>query len=85
MFSVWSVPHSMTSYNGHLGRYQLNFVSYVDIPEFLNHYFSISVRQRCCYMMFPMAVHHAFEFRNQIQISLTACNLISYCLMFQVM
>ena len=39
MFTVWSVPHSMTSYNGHLGRYQLNFVSYVDRPEFLNHYF----------------------------------------------
>ena len=29
----------MTSDNGHLGRYQLNFVSYVDRPEFLYHYF----------------------------------------------
>ena len=39
MFTVWNVPHSMTSYNGHLGCYQLNFVSYLDRPEFLNHYF----------------------------------------------
>ena len=39
MFTVWSVPHSMTSYNGQLGRYQLNFVSYVDRFEFLNHNF----------------------------------------------
>ena len=39
MFTVWNVPHYMTSYNGHLGCYQLNFVSYVDRPEFLNHYF----------------------------------------------
>ena len=39
MFTVWSVSHYMTSYNGHLGRYQLDFVSYVDRLEFLNHNF----------------------------------------------
>ena len=39
MFTAWSVPHSMTSYNGHLGSHQLNFVSYVDREEFLNRYF----------------------------------------------
>ena len=39
MFTVWNVADYMTSYNGHLGRYQLNFVSYVDRPEFLYHNF----------------------------------------------
>ena len=83
----------MTSYNGHLGRYQLNFVSYVDRSEFLNHYFSISVRESCCYMRFSiwkpecleMVVHRAFEFTSQIQIRLFECNIIGYCLTWQVM
>ena len=55
MFNVWSVSHFMTSYNGHLGRYQLSFVSYVNTPEFLYHYFSILVRERCCYMRFSIS------------------------------
>ena len=39
MFNVSSVSHYRTSYNGHLGHYQLSFVSYVNRPEFLYHYF----------------------------------------------
>ena len=39
MFNVWSVSHDMTSYNGHLGHYQLNFACSVDRAEFLNHNF----------------------------------------------
>ena len=39
IFTLWSVPSYMASYNGHLGHYQLNFASYVDRAEFLNHNF----------------------------------------------
>ena len=93
MLNVWSVSHDMTSYNGHLGHFELNFASYVDRAEFLNHNFSISVRERCCYMRFliwkpeclAMVVHHVFDFRSPIQISLIEYNMIGYCLTWQVM
>ena len=39
MLNVWSMSHDMTSYNGLLGHYQLNFASYVDRAVFLNHNF----------------------------------------------
>ena len=93
MFTVSSVSHYMTSYNGQLGHYQLNFVSYVDRPEFLNHNFFYFSYGKVLFMRFSiwkpeyltMVVHRAFEFRSQIQISLIECNMIGYSLTWQVM